>query len=132
MIYLDNAATTLRKPQVVADAVRDAIMTMGNASRGAYESALASNRVLFETRELLNKKFNGDGPENVAFTCNATESLNTAIRGLFTPKDHVITTALEHNSVLRPLFYLQDQGMELSIVMADEMGRISLEEMEPD
>lgn len=130
MIYLDNAATTLRKPQVVADAVRDAIMTMGNASRGAYESALASNRVLFETRELLNKKFNGDGPENVAFTCNATESLNTAIRGLFTPKDHVITTALEHNSVLRPLFYLQDQGMELSIVMADEMGRISLEEME--
>ena len=130
MIYLDNAATTLHKPQVVADAVKDAIMTMGNASRGAYESALASNRVLFETRELLNEKFNGDGPEFVAFTSNATESLNTTIRGLFGPGDHVISTAMEHNSVLRPLFYLEDAGMELSFVMTDEKGNISLEEME--
>ncbi len=130
MIYLDNAATTLHKPQVVADAVKDAIMTMGNASRGAYESALASNRVLFDTRELLNEKFNGDGPEFVAFTSNATESLNTTIRGLFGPGDHVISTAMEHNSVLRPLFYLEDAGMELSFVMTDEKGNISLEEME--
>lgn len=130
MIYLDNAATTLMKPQCVADAVRDAIMTMGNASRGAYESALASNRVLYETRELLNEKFNGDGPEYVAFTCNATESLNTTIRGLFGAGDHVISTAMEHNSVLRPLYYQEDAGMELSFVMADKTGNISLAELE--
>lgn len=130
MIYLDNAATTLMKPQCVADAVRDAIMTMGNASRGAYESALASNRVLFEARELINEKFNGDGPEYVAFTSNATESLNTTIRGLFRPGDHVISTALEHNSVLRPLYFMEESGMELSFVMADKMGNIDLAEME--
>ncbi len=130
MIYLDNAATTLKKPQAVADAVRDAIMTIGNPSRGTYEPALEGNRLLYETRELLNEKFNGDGPEYVAFTCNGTESLNIAIRGLFSPGDHVISTAMEHNSVLRPLFFLESQGMELSLVMTDDKGNISVEEME--
>ncbi len=130
MIYLDNAATTLKKPQAVADAVRDAIMTIGNPSRGTYEPALEGNRLLYETRELLNEKVNGDGPEHVAFTCNGTESLNIAIRGLFLPGDHVISTAMEHNSVLRPLFFLESQGMELSLVMTDDKGNISVEEME--
>ncbi len=130
MIYLDNAATSLKKPESVAKAVYDAILTMGNSSRGAHEASLTSMRTVFETRELVNELFNGDGAEQVAFTCNSTEALNIAIRGSFEPGDHVITTSLEHNSVLRPLYYMEKQGVELTVIKADSMGNISYEEME--
>ena len=131
MIYLDNAATSLKKPESVAKAVYDAILTMGNSSRGAHEASLTSMRTVFETREMINELFNGDGAEQVAFTTNSTEALNIAIRGSFEQGDHVITTGLEHNSVLRPLYYIEKhQGVELSVVMADKMGNISYEQME--
>ena len=131
MIYLDNAATSLKKPESVAKAVYDAILTMGNSSRGAHEASLTSMRTVFETRELVNELVNGDGAEQVAFTSNSTEALNIAIRGSFEPGDHVISTSLEHNSVLRPLYHIEKhEGVELTIVMADEKGNISYDEME--
>ena len=130
MIYFDNAATSLKKPESVAKAVYDAILTMGNSSRGAHEASLASMRTVFETREWINEMFNGDAPEQVAFTSNSTEALNIAIRGSFEVGDHVITTSLEHNSVLRPLYYIEKQGVELTILKADKQGNISYEEME--
>ncbi len=130
MIYLDNAATSLKKPESVAKAVYDAILTMGNSSRGAHEASLTSMRTVFETRELINEMFHGDGAEQVAFTSNSTEALNIAIRGSFEVGDHVISTSLEHNSVLRPLYYIEKQGVELTILKADEKGNLSYEEME--
>jgi cysteine desulfurase family protein len=124
MIYLDSAATSFYRPDTVAEAVAEAIRTMGNGSRGSHEAALASARVIFETRQLLSELFHGPGPEQVAFTANSTESLNIAIKGLIKPGQKVITTVLEHNSVLRPLYELESRGVELEIIgcIKDEDG----------
>ena len=124
MIYLDNAATTLQKPQCVIDAVVQAMTTMGNAARGAHSSSLTASRMVYDTRSKIAKLFGCKWPENVIFTSNSTEALNIALNGSFSPGDHVITTDLEHNSVLRPLYRLEKQGIiELSFVPADKQGR---------
>lgn len=130
MIYLDNAATTMKKPQCVIDAVVAAMSHMGNAGRGATSAALDASRIIYDTREKLSDLFNLQNPSRVAFTCNSTESLNTAIKGILSSGDHAITTALEHNSVLRPLYDLQAKGMELSIVDCDENGNIDYNDFE--
>lgn len=125
MIYLDNAATTLRKPQPVIDAVTAALSTLGNASRGAHSGALTASRTVYDTRVRLAALFGCPSPERVIFTCNSTEALNIALNGLFRPGDHVITTDLEHNSVLRPLYRLEDAGViTLSFVPADRQGNV--------
>lgn len=130
MIYFDNAATSLQKPDCVADAVYKAIKTMGNASRGSHGAALNSMHIVYETRSMISRLFGLYAPEQVAFTSNSTESLNIAIRGLFQSGDHVITTALEHNSVLRPLYLLESQGLKLTIIPADKQGCIHYEDIE--
>lgn len=130
MIYLDNAATTMKKPQCVIDAVVNAMTHMGNAGRGANEASLDASRIIYDTREKISDLFNLKNPSRVAFTCNSTESLNIAIKGVLTNKDHAITTALEHNSVLRPLYELEREGMELSIVPCDENGNINYDDFE--
>ena len=123
MIYLDNAATTLKKPDCVVAAVTEALRSMGNSARGTHGGALQSARTVYAARCSLARLFNAPGPEQVAFSQNATEALNTAINGLFSPGDHVITTDLEHNSVLRPLYRLEDAGIiRLSVVPADRRG----------
>ena len=123
MIYLDNAATTLKKPDCVVAAVTNALCNMGNSSRGTHDSSLKSARAVFSARLSLAKLFNAPGPEQVVFTQNSTEALNIAISGLFSRGDHVITTDLEHNSVLRPLYRLEDEGViTLSVVSADKQG----------
>ncbi|HIT91020.1 MAG TPA: aminotransferase class V-fold PLP-dependent enzyme [Candidatus Merdenecus merdavium] len=129
MIYLDNAATTLRKPPEVAKAVVEAMEHMGNAGRGAYSESLGALRTIYWAREKLSNLFHGFGAMSIAFTANATQSLNTAILGSFKPGDHVITTALEHNSVLRPLYLLQEQGLKLTIVDADKNGKIKIDDI---
>mgnify|MGYP000105094117 FL=1 len=116
MIYLDSEATSFYRPPCVSQAVAEAISSMGNCSRGAYKEALTGARVIYETRALLAEMFHGDGPEQVAFTANSTESLNIAIKGLIRPGDRVVTTVLEHNSVLRPLYEMEKLGAELVIV----------------
>ena len=124
MIYLDNAATTLHKPPCVIDAVVQAMTTMGNAARGAHSGSLSASRMVYETRCKIAKLFGCTNAENVIFTCNSTEALNIALNGIFSSGDHVITTDLEHNSVLRPLYRLEKQGViELSFVPADRQGR---------
>lgn len=130
MIYFDNAATSLQKPETVIKAVMEAMTSLGNASRGAHSAALGSNRMVYETRELLAELFHIDDPSRIAFTMNATESLNIAIAGIFRPEDHVITTVLEHNSVLRPLYRMEEAGAEISFLQADKKGNISYEELE--
>lgn len=130
MIYLDNAATTYRKPDQVIEAVVAAMKHMGNAGRGAHEGALDASRMIFETRERLADLFGLGMPEQIAFTANSTQSLNIAIQGLFDAGDHVITTVLEHNSVLRPLYLMETRGIELTIAGADAKGRLDYEQVE--
>ena len=128
MIYFDNAATTLHKPGCVIEAVTEAMGSMGNSGRGGHDGALSAARTIYDTRAALAKLFGAEGPERIAFTANSTEALNMAIKGLLAPGDHVITTALEHNSVLRPLYELEDRGMELTILPADPLGNIRYED----
>ena len=124
MIYLDNAATTLRKPQCVIDAVVGAMTSMGNAARGAHGSALTASRVVYDARVKIARLFGCKRPDHVVFTSNSTEALNIAISGTIGAGDHVISTDLEHNSVLRPLYRLERElGVELSFVPADKQGR---------
>ena len=131
MLYLDNAATTLQKPPCVIDAMTEAMNWAGNAARGVNAASLGAARIVTEARKELADFFDFDVPNRVCFTSNATEALNTAIKGFFQKGDHVITTTMEHNSVLRPLFCLQDEGViRLTVVAADEKGRISYEELE--
>ena len=130
MIYLDNAATTMQKPEEVIEAVVQAMHSMGNAGRGAHSASLEASRTIYDTRELLCRFFGGTDPRRLVFTSNSTESLNIAIKGLFEPGDHVITTMLEHNSVLRPLYEMEKRGVELTIIPADKKGVIEYNDIE--
>ena len=127
---MDNAATTIHKPEEVRAAVMAAFDTMGNAGRGASVPALDASRIIYGTREKLARLFHAGDPRRIVFTANSTESLNIALKGLFSGGDHVITTVLEHNSVLRPLYECRENGVELTILGCDGKGRISYEEME--
>lgn len=130
MIYMDNAATTMHKPQEVIEAVINAMSSMGNAGRGANEASLSASRVIYDTREKLAHLFGAEDARRIAFTNNSTESLNIAIKGLLNPGDHVITTMLEHNSVLRPLYEMEKKGVKLTVVPSDEKGRLDIRNIE--
>ncbi len=131
MIYLDNAATTLRKPPEVIEAVVQAMNAMGNASRGTHTSSLDASRTVYEARVKLAQLLGCKRADHVVFTCNATEALNIAISGTLKPGSHVITTDLEHNSVLRPLYRLEaERQVELSFVGADRHGNIDYSDFE--
>ena len=130
MIYLDSAATSLHKPPQVARAVAEAIGSFGNPARGAHAAALAADRAVYETRRELAALLGCPRPDHVIFTCNATEALNIAIYGLLGPADRAVSTDLEHNSVLRPLYDLQTKGMELAFAPADARGRLDYEALD--
>lgn len=131
MIYLDNAATTLHKPQQVIDAVVHAMQSMGNCARGTHEEALDAARTVYDARVRLASLFGCPRVDHVVFTANSTEALNIAINGLIDPGDHVISTDLEHNSVLRPLYRLEaERGAELSFVPADKLGNVDYADFE--
>ena len=130
MIYFDNAATTIRKPDCVIQAVTEAMCSLGNSGRGVHGGALSASRMIYDTRVALAQLFGAESPERIAFTANSTQALNMAIKGVLNTGDHVITTALEHNSVLRPLYELEDRGMALTVLPADSMGNIRYEDFE--
>ena len=130
MIYLDNAATTMHKPQEVIDAVVTAMGSMGNAGRGAHAASLGASRTVFETRERLANFFHAENPKQIVFTGNSTESLNIALKGTLNPGDHVISTVLEHNSVLRPLYALEEQGVEVTFLNSNLKGMIDYDDFE--
>ena len=130
MIYLDSSATSFLKPPQVAEAVFRSFNTIGNAGRGAHAPTLNASRLIYDTREKLAALFGTPDPSRIAFTCNATEALNIAIHGAIHPGEHVITTACEHNSVLRPLYLKEKEGTELTIIPADKKGRIRYDLLE--
>ena len=130
MIYLDSAATSYHKPDGVARAVAEAISHMGNPGRGAHEASLDASRVVYGTREKMAELFGAEEASQIVFTANSTESLNTAIQGLADPGDHVITTVMEHNSVLRPLYLCQQRGVSLTILPFSEAGTVTPEAIE--
>lgn len=120
MIYLDNAATTLRKPPQVAAAVQEALRTCANPGRGGHAAASRAQEVVYRTRKLAGRYF-GLEPEQVCFTANATEGLNVALRTLVRPGDRVVISGLEHNAVTRTLTAL---GAELVPVTAPVFDQI--------
>lgn len=131
MIYLDNAATTFPKPKSVTKSIVDCMTKYcANPGRSSHTMAIEGAKLIFETRELVAKLFNFDDPLRVIFTFNATDSLNLAIKGVLQPGDHVITTSMEHNSVLRPIHQLKSIGVESTIIDCDEEGLINISDIE--
>ena len=130
MIYLDSAATSYHKPDGVARAVAEAISHMGNPGRGAHETSLDASRVVYGTREKMAELFGAEEASQIVFTANSTESLNIAIQGLVDPGNHVITTVMEHNSVLRPLYLCQQRGVSLTILPFSAAGMVTPEAIE--
>lgn len=112
MIYLDNSATTMFKPQIVIDSVAAYLGHPGNPGRGVNKASLQSGSIVYETRERIAKFFNFDNPSNVIFTSGITESSNTVINALVKKEDHIITSYLDHNATLRPLYHT---GCDLTI-----------------
>ena len=111
MIYFDNAATGGRKPDQVLTAVQSAVRVCANPGRSGHKLSLTCARLVQDTRNALNDFFHGYGFDRVIFTKNCTEALNVALFGALQKGDHVITTCMEHNSVLRPLHALQTAGI---------------------
>ena len=130
MIYLDNAATTLRKPPQVAEAVTAALSGFGNSGRGTHAEALDAARAIYGTRQMLARLFGCGRADHVCFTANSTEALNIAVSGLLNSGDHVLSTDLEHNSVLRPLYRFAAQGGSVDFLPADARGRIAYGDFE--
>jgi cysteine desulfurase / selenocysteine lyase len=132
MIYLDNAATSFPKPEAVYQALdRFARESLANPGRAGHKMALAAERMLDDTRHLLNQFFRGEGPERFIFTLNCTDALNMAFKGVLAEGDHVITTDLEHNSVSRPLRAMELSGrISMTRVNADSAGSIDPDEID--
>lgn len=131
MIYLDNAATTMLKPQTVIDAVTQAMCSLGNAGRGATSGALDAARTIHGCRAKLARLLGCPRADHVCFTPNSTAALNTAICGVVRPGDRVVTTVLEHNSVLRPLNRLAaEQGVAVEHAGCDASGVLDYDELE--
>ncbi len=124
IIYLDNAATSLPKPPEVVEAVAEALLRAGNPGRSGHSLSFESMRDIFETREVIAELIGCSESKRIIFTSNATVALNLAIKGLLRERYHVITTVMEHNSVLRPLSSMAHRGVEITYVEADPRGNI--------
>ncbi|MBO3445926.1 aminotransferase class V-fold PLP-dependent enzyme [Clostridium sp. CCUG 7971] len=131
-IYLDNAATSMIKPESVPKSIYEFMINNGTTSgRGSYKKAIQSDRLIYETRKSIASLFNFDNPKNVIFTSNITESLNLAIKGILNEGDHVITSSLEHNAVWRCLKTLErDRNISISKVKANKEGLSNPEDIE--
>jgi cysteine desulfurase family protein len=133
MIYLDNAATTFPKPKEVCDEMEKCLREYcANPGRGSHDMSIECELKIMECREKIANLFNMENPLNVIFTSNTTEALNIAINGLIDENDHVISSYLEHNSVLRPLKYKEKQGTELTLIKGNKNGKLSVEDIEQE
>lgn len=131
MIYLDNAATTFPKPEVVYEAMLNQMKSFGaNPGRSGHKLAIEAGRCIFSAREIVGRLFNINNPMQIIFTANATESLNLAIKGVLNSGDHVITTSIEHNSVMRPIKTLEAIGVEHTAVQCNEKGELNPQDIE--
>lgn len=125
-IYLDNSATSFPKPDVVYEFMCNFYKSHGvSPGRSGFDAAIETEEVVHETRKMLTRLFNGDDPNHLTFSYNASDSLNMVLQGLIRSGDHVITTKLEHNSVLRPLYHLSmDRAVEITHVSFDKHGYV--------
>ena len=131
MIYFDNAATSWPKPPGVAEAMVRFLNNVGaNPGRSAHRLAVEAGRIVYNAREAVAELFNAPDPLRVVFGSNATEALNLALRGLLRPGDHVITSSMEHNSVMRPLRALERQGVEVTVVQCSPAGFLNPSDVE--
>ena len=129
MIYLDNAATSFPKPECVYTEIDRCMREYcSNPGRGSHSLSVKSGMAVMAAREEICSLFNISDPMRLVFTKNATEALNMAIKGIAAPGCHIITTCMEHNSVMRPLRTLErDMDIRLSVVSGNGLG-----EIEPD
>ncbi|MCK8824539.1 aminotransferase class V-fold PLP-dependent enzyme [Fuchsiella alkaliacetigena] len=130
MIYLDNAATSFPKPEAVYEKMNEFMRCKAaNPGRSSHQLAVAADKELSSARELLAEFFNAQDSAEIVFTLNATDALNLAIKGVLDKGDHVITTTMEHNSITRPLKFLEKKGIiELSLVNCDsQTGELSMQ-----
>jgi cysteine desulfurase family protein len=131
MIYFDNAATSWPKPPEVKKAMVKFMEEIGaNPGRSGHLLSIEAARILYETREAFSTLFRVKDPSRIVFTLNATESINLALKGLLRPGDHIITSSMEHNSVMRPLRYLEKKGVELSILPCSSNGTLNPQDAE--
>jgi cysteine desulfurase family protein len=131
VIYFDNAATSWPKPPGVKEAMNQFMEEVGaNPGRSGHFRSIDAARIIYETREALSVLFHVKDSSRIVFTLNATESINLALKGLLKPGDHVITSSMEHNSVMRPLRDLEKKGVALSIVPCSKEGMLDAREME--
>lgn len=127
MIYLDNAATSFPKPvEVYSEVLRCMENYAANPGRSSHDMAVEASSKIMDTRQELSEFFNIPSLLNIIFTCNATEALNTGIKGILKQGDHVISTVIEHNSVLRPLKYLSEKGITFTLLGVDENGYLNI------
>jgi cysteine desulfurase family protein len=131
MIYMDNAATSWPKPESVYQAMDDFMRHIGgNPGRSGHQLSIESGRLIYQAREALAQLFRIDDPLRIIFTNNATEALNLVINGMLHRGDHVITSSMEHNSVMRPLRALEEKGIELTVVACSPEGFLEPKEVE--
>ena len=131
MIYFDNAATSWPKPPGVIEAMVHFMKEVGaNPGRSGHRLSVEAGRIVYETREALAELFNIEDPLRIVFGYNVTEGLNLALRGTLRPGDHVITSSMEHNSVMRPLRALEREGVELTVVICSPGGFLELADVE--
>ena len=130
MIYIDNAATSHPKPESVYKRMDFVLRNASaNPGRSGHRMAIEANRVIFESRESVARLFNIRHPERIIFTCNATAALNLALKGLLQPGDHCVTSDMEHNSMVRPLKFLSQQGVNVHRVQASREGSLDPDEI---
>jgi cysteine desulfurase family protein len=131
MIYLDNAATSWPKPPAVGQAMTGFLETSaGNPGRSGHRLSLAAGRAVYEVREALAEFFGLAAPLRLVFTANATEAINLVVRGLLRPGDHVVTSSIEHNAVMRPLRALEREGVQLTVVPCAPDGALNPADVE--
>jgi cysteine desulfurase family protein len=131
MIYFDNAATSWPKPSSVIEAmVRFSEDVGANPGRAAHRRAVESGRIVYDAREAVTELFNAPDPLQVIFSASVTEALNLALRGILRPGNHVIASSMEHNSVMRPLRALEQEGVELTVIPCSPEGFLKAVEVE--
>jgi len=131
MIYFDNAATSWPKPSGVAEAVAAFIANVGgNPGRSGHRKAIEAARIVYAAREAIARLFNAPDPLGVVFGSNVTEALNLALNGVLRPGDHVVTSSVEHNSVMRPIRALERRGLEVTVVPCAQDGTLDSQRVE--
>ena len=131
IIYFDNAATSWPKPPGVTEAMVHFLDQVGaNPGRAGHRLAIEAGRIVYDAREAVAELFNAPDPLRVVFGANVTEALNLALRGLLRPGDHVVTSSMEHNAMMRPLRALEGRGVEVTVVQCSPQGTLDPADVE--